>query len=497
MEKINSIRLSPLKSSSRHNSPRATSSVNLQFNPLGQIPSPRQSPRRQSPRRQSSQRQSPRRAPFRMSLNPSPRQSPPRAPFRMSLNPSPRPVRTPIQAWVELPKAESPLLKEPDKLFFVQPKTAQMKPKQAIKPKTILGFFRREKIVPTVSPTVPTGTVATVGIVHNKKIELPSKLLAIYYVDLIYDTIRLLAIKIVEIVVNIGKELHIIPPIFNVDTVRKLEKLIEDINNSRYIYTTSLSTKTKTKDIKVLYLFVKYLIKKPRKEKNFLAHMIEIKRAKKDSEDDINNYSNYISWLSTQDLQREINHQNFGLSSEIIKLFSKINHHDVENKLQSLKDTMVVFIDIINNILNDDVETRVSSFSGGYVFFANYRYNKDEEEYTPLIYNYIEAYSINFQNIYSYFENIFTYFKKINKRMGDRYVNENKNVALEYKKHSEYKKTSLRATLATNNAVSAVKTQLYNITNNVATKDFEKRLKEMKNTIDVTNYEINYLYQKI
>ena len=96
--------------------------------------------------------------------------------------------------------------------------------------------------------------------------------------------------------------------------------------------------------------------------------------------------------------------------------------------------------------------------------------------------------------------------------MEKRYVSEHKNVALEYKKHPEYKKPSLHtarhidavfathainATLATNTAVSAVKKQLNNISNNVAIKDFENKLKEMKHRIDVTNDEINNLYHKI
>jgi hypothetical protein len=167
---------------------------------------------------------------------------------------------------------------------------------------------------------------------------------------------------------------------------------------------------------------------------------------------------------------------------------------------------MTVFIEIINNILNDNVETRVTRFSGGYVFFANYRYNKDEEEYTPLIYNYIDAYNTNFQNIYDYFQNIFKYFKKINKRMGDRYEKEYKDVAVEYKKHPEYKKQSantrlttnaINMTLATNAAVDAVKKQIDDISNNVAIKNFENRLKEMKHRIGVTNDEIDNLYQKV
>ena len=316
----------------------------------------------------------------------------------------------------------------------------------------------------------------------------------------------MLAIEIIRIVVNIGKIAYIYPPIFNGDAVSKLEKLIEDIDNNRYIYKTSSNKSTQTKDIKVLYLFVKYLIKKPRGKDSFLAHMTDIKRAQKFSEYDIKDYYNDVNRFSGQPLQRLIDNQNFGLSSVIIKKFSIINHHDVENKSQSLRDTMAVFIDIINNILNDDVETRVTNFSGGYVFFANYRYNRDEEEYTPLIYNYIEAYNTNFENIYDYFQNIFKYFKKINKRMEDIYIKEYKSVGVEYKKHPEYKKRSdnarlathaINATIATNAAVSAVKKQLNNIRNNVATKDFEEKLKEMKKRIAITKDEIDNLYHKI
>jgi hypothetical protein len=433
MEKKSSIRLSPRsKSSSHHSSPRALSSVDIELNPLG------------------------------------------------------RPVRTPIQAWVELPKAASSSSKKPTKLSFVKP------------------------TIPVL--TQPTQSkVPTVPIVHNPNIGLPSKFIAIYYVDLIYNTIRLLAIEIKRIIVNIGKVTYIYPPIFNVEAVSKLEKLIDDIDKNRYIYTTSLTKLTKTKDIKVLYLFVKYLIKKPRGKYSFLAHMKEIKRAQGFSEQEIDVYYNDRNRIDVIYFQRVIDYQNLGLSSKIIKSLSNINHHDVENKLQSLNNTMVVFIDIINNILNDYVETRVTSFSGGgYVFFANYRYNKDEKEYTPLIYNYIDAYNTNFQNIYDYFQNIFKYFKKINKRMGDRYEKEYKKVVVEYKKHPEYKKRStndaaqtrlttnaINMTLATNAAVDGVKKQLYDISNNVATKHFENMLNEIKHKIGVTNDEIDNLYQKV
>ena len=447
MERENSIRLSPRsKSSSHHSSPRALLSIDLQINPQGRIPSP-------------------------------------------------------IQAWGEIPKRASSSSKKPTKLSFVKPKTPVLK--QPKKPtKSIFKFTNKNQL----HPTVPTVSTEPVGIVPNKNIELPSKMLAIYYVDLIYDIIRLLAIEIKGIVVDIGKEKYIYPPIFNVDTVSKLEILIDDIDNNRYIYTTSLTKSTKTKDMKALYLFVKYLIKKPRGRDSFIAHMTGIKRAQGYSENDIRDHYNYLNQFSGIYLQRIIDDQNYGLSSKVIKHLKIINHHDVENKLQSLNNMMVVFIDIINNILNDNVETRVNRFSGGYVFFANYRYNKDEEEYTPLIYNYIDVYNTNFQNIYDYFQNIFKYFKKINKRMGDRYEKEYKKVAVEYKKHPEYKKQSantrlttnaINMTLATNAAVSAVKKQLNNISNNVAIKGFENRLNEMKHRIGVTNDEIDNLYQRV
>jgi hypothetical protein len=458
MDILNSVRLSSPRNRSPHSrsSPKSShrdlSSVVLDFDPLGRISSPR--------------------------------------PKGSSI------VPIPIQAWGEIPKTASSSPKKPAKISLVKP----LIPVLTQPTKTTLRFSNKNQIH-------PTGTVATVGIVHNEKIGLPSKLLAIYYVDLIYDTIKRLAIEILGIVVDIGKIAYIYPPIFNGNAVSKLEKLIDDIDKNRYIYKTSSNKSTQTKDINVLYLFIKYLIKKPRGKDSFLAHMTGIKRAQGYSAYDIKDYYNEKNRFDGIYFQRVIDHQNSGLSSKVIKSLSNINHHDVENKLQSINNTMVVFIDIINNILNDYVETRVTSFSGGgYVFFANYRYNKDEKEYTPLIYNYIDAYNTNFQNIYDYFQNIFKYFKKINKKMGNIYEKEYKNVVVEYKKHPEYKKQSanariatqaINATIATNAAVSAVKKQLNNISNNVATKDFENRLKEMKHRIGVTKDEIDNLYHKI
>ena len=87
--------------------------------------------------------------------------------------------------------------------------------------------------------------------------------------------------------------------------------------------------------------------------------------------------------------------------------------------------------------------------------------------------------------------------------MEDIYKKEYKSFGVEYKKHSEYKKRSanarlaINATIATNTAVSAVKKQLNNIRNNVATKDFEEKLKEMKKRIAITKDEIDNLYHKI
>jgi len=444
MEKKSSIRLSPRsKSSSHHSSPRALSSVDIELNPLG------------------------------------------------------RPVRTPIQAWVELPKAASSSSKKPAKLSFVKPTIPVLtQPTQSKKGK--FSFLNKNQIHSTV-PTVP--------IVHNPNLGLPSKFMAIYYVDLIYDTIRLLVIEIKRIIVNTGKVTYIYPPIFNVEAVSKLEKLIHDIDKNRYIYTTSLTKLTKTKDIKVLYLFVKYLIKKPRDKDSFLAHMTGIKIAQGFSYQDIRDYYNDRNRFDGIYFQRVIDYQNSGLSSKIIKSLSIINHHDVENKLQSLNNTMAVFIDIINNILNDNVETRVTRFSGGYVFFANYRYNKDEKEYTPLINNYIDAYKTNFQNIYDYFQNIFKYFKKINKRMGNMYVKEYGGVEVAYvesnksptqhTQHTQRAQRDLRTRRTTNDAVDGVKKQLDYIRNDDAKKGFEKSLKKMKDKIAITNDEIDNLYKKV
>jgi len=460
MDRLNTVRLNSPRNRSHHSrsSPKSShrdlSSVVLDFDPLGRISSPR--------------------------------------PQGASI------VPIPIQAWGEIPKTASSSPKKPAKISLVKP-LIPLIPVLTQPTKTTLRFSNKNQIH-------PTGT-ATVGIVHNEKIGLPSKLLAIYYVDLIYDTIKRLALEILEIVVDIGKIAYIYPPIFNRNAVSKLEKLIDDIDKNRYIYKTSLNKSTQTKDINVLYLFIKYLIKKTRDRDSFLAHMTGIKRAQGYSAYDIKVYYNDINRFSGKYLQRVIDNQNYGLSSVIIKLFSNINHQGVENKSQSLRDTMVVFIEILNNILNDDVETRVTNFSGGgYVFFANYRYNRDEEKYTPIIYSYIEAYNTNFENIYDYFQNIFKYFKKINKKMKNIYEKEYKNVVVEYKKHPEYKKRyanariatqAINATIATNAAVSAAKKQLNNISNNVATKDFEYRLKEMKRMIGVTKDEIDNLYHKI
>jgi hypothetical protein len=490
MDRKNTVRLNSPRNRSSHSrsspksSRRELSSVELEFNPLGRI---------------------------------------------SSLRRSPRASIVPIQAWGELQKSSSSP-KKPTKISPVKPK---LSPALPIRHAPKSGFFSINRI----DPVDPAEHEASVGIVSNKALKLPDKLLAIYYIDLIYETIKNLAILIKQLVTDIKKVIYINPQLFDTDATSKLDKLIEDIDKDRYVYLTISNKKV---NIKVSSLFSQYLIKNPRDKKTFLSFMLEIKQHQKNRyledlknkniseseikkkeielEFDLIDYKKWIEYLHNTDqhnasinkksnyLQNAINEQNFGLAKDTIFVLKDISHKECENKLQSLNETMKIFIDIINNILSDYVEpdrTRVSNFSGGYVFFANYRYNKDDNKYTPLVYKYLNANNTNFQKIYDYFQSIFKYFKKINNRMEKRYVSEHKNVALEYKRHSEYKKRYLRAThainatLATNTAVSAVKKQLNNISNNVAIKDFENKLEEMKHRIDVTNDEINNLYHKI
>lgn len=539
MDRKNTVRLSSPRNRSSHsrsspnNSPHELSSVELDFNPLGRIPSPRQSPKRQSPPQ----------APFRMSLIPSPRQSPQRAPFHMSLIPSPRRVRTPTPAWVELPKAASSSPKKPMKISPAKPK---LSPALPIRHAPKSGFFSINRI----HPVDPAEHIASVGIVSNKALKLPDKLLAIYYIDLIYETIKRLAILIKQLVIDIGtyigESIYINAQLFDTDATSKLDKLIEDIDKDRYVYLTISNKKV---NIKVSSLFSQYLIKNPRDIKTFLSFMLEIKqhqnnrtledlknkiisesdiRKKRELESEIRKieielkfdligYRKWVEYIHNADqhnasinmksnyLQNAINKQNFGLAKDTIYFLKDISHKECENKLQSLNETMKIFIDIINNILSDYEPDRtiVSNFSGGYVFFANYRYNKDDNKYTPLVYKYLNANSTNFQKIYDYFQSIFKYFEKINKRMADIYEKEYKNVGVKDEKHPEYKRTSphsthaINTTIATNNAVSAVKKQLNNISNNVGIKEFQGKIEDMNRIIVNTQKEINNLYHKI
>jgi hypothetical protein len=158
--------------------------------------------------------------------------------------------------------------------------------------------------------------------------------------------------------------------------------------------------------------------------------------------------------------------------------------------------------------LSDYIEpsrTHVSNLNGG-VLFANYRYNRDDDKYTPLVYNYIEANHINLENIYTYFKDIINYFKKIDKVIIERYKAEFSKVALEDEKHPEYKyrrpnnryqsqasrntEQDIEIEEITNNRISIIKKQLLEYSDDFA----EKKLSEMRSIIDDTQKEIDNIY---
>ena len=410
---------------------------------------------------------------YRNSLVPTPT-------YSMSLVPSrnaPIPI-IPMNAR-ELPTSPALSPIKPSKLSPVKPKTPPAKP-------SMLAWLKKNKIHHVGSIEQATRIVA------NKKLGLPNKFLAIYYIDLIYDTIKGLSNVILDLIKCFDDEISYL---FNKEALNKLNNLIKFIEKDRYMY---LTRDTNTKKFEVLYLYVKLLIKKPWDISTFLRMMADIKKAEGYSEIAIRRYKIDTYYDNDGKIAKFMDRQYVDLRRKVIYFAVDINNMGVKDKLQSQHDTMIDFIDIINNILH--VRTPVSNFSGGYVLFPNLRYNRDDKEYTPLINKYIDANSKNFENIYEYFKAIFEYLKINNKKMADRYIKEHKNVIVEDEKHPEYRLTTYNA-INIDIAISIVKKNLENISNGVYSKkyvkNFEEKLKEMRVIIDNMQKETNKIYHKI
>ena len=550
----------------RHSAPsgssgtRRLSSVKLDFNPLGRYSSPSVSPvvkaNKSAPAVMN--KKTPRNITYHISPLPSPRVSP-RKPYHNSLIPTPlAPRKSPQkQEQLVLPLKAPVSPKKPTNISPAKPKTPLVIP--TVEPKTKFSFLSRNRIHPVAASPV---VAPVVHIVPNKSLELPDKLVAIYYVGLIYETIRRLANGIKEIVEGVSKLTYIQPPIFNIEAVDKLENLIKDIERDTHIYPTKLKEPL---DIKQSFLFARYLIKKPTNKDEFLKYMVEILRYQKDKKliyiekknaeilETLKNRGasreqivkmqrkNFIEYETErlklnkkrddyiasieypyQDrkmLKKTLDTQNKDLPELTLKDIQYISHKEFEKKLQSLNDTMNEFLGIVNNILSADVEpsrTGVSGFTGGYILFAKYRYNRDDKEYTPLVYRYIDAYRKNFLNVLEYFNRSYEYFKYIEKRIADRYASEYKNVVMPPKPvelHPEYNSKAIRDAIVshpthptyrdidttyTTAAISRALLTFRNIKNKTAViKDYDRNLDNMKDIVATTHKEIDYIYHSV
>jgi hypothetical protein len=198
------------------------------------------------------------------------------------------------------------------------------------------------------------------------------------------------------------------------------------------------------------------------------------------------------------ELKLHISWQYLDLSSNIIRYARCINIRSVGDKLQSLKDVMVKFIDIINNILNDNDSNIEPSrtFSGGLVLFPNSRYNKDDDKYTPLVNKYIDANANNFENICKHFETILKYFQKINNKIYGYYIKEYRNVDYNYPKPKLFYSYAHESKyLRTKVGLSKVEKQFEIINKNVVS--FQNQLDNMFKIIKETQKETDNLYHKL
>jgi hypothetical protein len=518
----------------RHSGSSKLSSVNLQFNTLGRYSSPRASPARSGSARSGSARSGSARSgsarsgsarsgsarsgsarsgtPYIPNYPLAPPLPPPipRILYRNSLVPSPLPILAlaPAPAPI-IPIKTSPVFspKKPSKLSPEKPKTPAAKP---VKP------AKQNKIYPVI-PTGQAAQAEQAQVVANKKLELPDKFLAIYYVDLIYETIKGLSSVILDLIKDFGKG----TPLFKEDAVSKLEGLKRFIDKDRYMYLPSDINNTNKIDIKELYLLIKLLIKNPQDIDTFLKLVKDIHKSQGYNKDFIDKYESYIYSRSytQKGLKNVLYRQYFGLTRNVIRFSSPININGVKDKLQSLEDAMAKFIDIINNILIDNDSEHSGLFSGGFVLFPNLRYNREDHEYTPLVNRYIDANANNFKKIYGYFQTIFNYFKKIIDRMVERYEKEYKNVVVKHPQHKEYNENADRYAIYkrahteiqrqeflnniesvmqhTNREISMAEKEMRKINNNVPITHFQKQLDNMSEIIEETQKETNNLYHKL
>ena len=377
---------------------------------------------------------------------------------------------------------------------------------------------------------------------------------------MIYETIRRLAKEIKEIVEGVSKLTYIQPPIFNIEAVGKLEELIKDIERDTHIYPRKLKEPLDIKQsfLFVKYLikkptnkdeFLKYMVEilRYQKDKKLIyiekknAEILETLKKRGASREQIvkmerknfieyeterlrlnRKIDDYIIEFPYQDrkmFKRTLDTQNKDLPELTLKDIQYISHKEFEEKLQSLNDTMNEFLGIVNNILSADVEpsrTGVSGFTGGYILFAKIRYNSDDKEYTPLVYRYIDANRKNFLNVLEYFNRSYEYLKYIEKRIAARYASEYENVVMPPKPvelHPEYNSKAIRNAIVshpthptyrdidttyTTAAISRALLTFKNIKNRIAViKDYDRHLDNMKDIVDTTHKEIDYIYRSV
>jgi hypothetical protein len=245
--------------------------------------------------------------------------------------------------------APAPIIPIKTSPVFSPKKPSKLSP---VKPQTPVAKSAKSANKNKIHPVIHTGHVGQAAqaeqaqVVANKKFKLPDKFLAIYYVDLIYETIRRLSLVIINLINVFGNETQ--HPIFKENAVSKLESMIKDIDKDRYMYLPRDIKDKKKINIKELYLYVKILIKKPQDKFTFAIMMTAILEEQGVDDNEIVVYiDNVLNKYTHLQLKMHISWQYLNLTSNIIRFASKIDNRCVSDKLQSLEAVMANFIDII------------------------------------------------------------------------------------------------------------------------------------------------------
>jgi hypothetical protein len=265
----------------------------------------------------------------------------------------------------------------------------------------------------------------------------PLKIVAIYYITLIYTIIYSFCINIVDILKRINNTDYIKPQLFKKAAIERLIALQQSIFNENYEYKLLDGSII---DIKDKYVLIELLVKKLTVDTIYnvyiylRAYLRELKYDNEKIKSIVTKESNkFYNIIRDDELQSYIDRKLFTpkIRSKIISWFDNINIEMINNKLKSQFKMIEELINILNDIWVDEktkggfikfiLKTQKTSGiqSGGMLSFL--RSNRVLPEQVPeqvLHLNmYRRAHTANFQNIYDYLFLLNSYLFEVDDKM--------------------------------------------------------------------------------